>query len=157
MSHKSFNLYPAGCGKLTGVSNPITVRASGSRFGSWMTDTMIPSSDNRVSPSFSTYIPQSWTLDFFLRSHNNHVITVQDSWSLLGKRGHYFTQEILVWGLSSNWTIAFHDEMDQQLVLMVQSSITFPKDMLAKTYFTTVRIRFDRTLSWFGSFRCCRF
>uniref|UniRef100_A0A3Q0RKV8 Olfactomedin 2a n=1 Tax=Amphilophus citrinellus TaxID=61819 RepID=A0A3Q0RKV8_AMPCI len=37
-----------GCGKLTGVSNPITVRASGSRFGSWMTDTMIPSSDNRV-------------------------------------------------------------------------------------------------------------
>ncbi|TNN41277.1 Noelin-2 [Liparis tanakae] len=36
-----------GCGKLTGVSNPITVRASGSRFGSWMTDTMIPSSDNR--------------------------------------------------------------------------------------------------------------
>uniref|UniRef100_A0A4W4HAZ1 Olfactomedin-like domain-containing protein n=1 Tax=Electrophorus electricus TaxID=8005 RepID=A0A4W4HAZ1_ELEEL len=37
-----------GCGKLTGVSNPITVRASGSRFGSWMTDTMIPSSDSRV-------------------------------------------------------------------------------------------------------------
>ncbi|KAG5832802.1 hypothetical protein ANANG_G00295010 [Anguilla anguilla] len=37
-----------GCGKLTGVSNPITVRASGSRFGSWMTDTMTPSSDNRV-------------------------------------------------------------------------------------------------------------
>ncbi|KAJ8367077.1 hypothetical protein AAFF_G00331320 [Aldrovandia affinis] len=36
-----------GCGKLTGVSNPITIRASGSRFGSWMTDTMIPSSDNR--------------------------------------------------------------------------------------------------------------
>ncbi|KAG7263471.1 hypothetical protein CRUP_028957 [Coryphaenoides rupestris] len=36
-----------GCGKLTGVSNPITVRASGSRFGSWMTDTMIPSSDSR--------------------------------------------------------------------------------------------------------------
>ncbi|XP_053573894.1 noelin-2 isoform X2 [Bombina bombina] len=37
-----------GCGKLTGVSNPTTVRASGSRFGSWMTDTMAPSSDNRV-------------------------------------------------------------------------------------------------------------
>ncbi|XP_029604637.1 noelin-2-like, partial [Salmo trutta] len=38
-----------GCGRLTGVSNPITVRASGSRFGSWMTDAMIPSSDSRVS------------------------------------------------------------------------------------------------------------
>ncbi|XP_043940621.1 noelin-2 [Protopterus annectens] len=37
-----------GCGQLTGVSNPITVRASGSRFGSWMTDTLAPSTDNRV-------------------------------------------------------------------------------------------------------------
>uniref|UniRef100_A0A3Q4GVN2 Olfactomedin 2b n=1 Tax=Neolamprologus brichardi TaxID=32507 RepID=A0A3Q4GVN2_NEOBR len=37
-----------GCGRLTAVSNPITVRASGSRFGSWMTDAMIPSSDSRV-------------------------------------------------------------------------------------------------------------
>ncbi|NWW73938.1 NOE2 protein, partial [Climacteris rufus] len=37
-----------GCGKLTGVSNPITIRASGSRFGSWMTDTMTPSADSRV-------------------------------------------------------------------------------------------------------------
>ncbi|KAF1637452.1 Noelin-2, partial [Eudyptes filholi] len=38
----------SGCGKLTGVSNPITIRASGSRFGSWMTDTMTPSTDSRV-------------------------------------------------------------------------------------------------------------
>ncbi|KAG7460299.1 hypothetical protein MATL_G00220030 [Megalops atlanticus] len=45
-----------GCGKLTGVSNPITVRASGSRFGSWMTDTMTPSSDNRV-----------WSMDGYLK------------------------------------------------------------------------------------------
>uniref|UniRef100_A0A3Q2NW95 Olfactomedin 2b n=1 Tax=Fundulus heteroclitus TaxID=8078 RepID=A0A3Q2NW95_FUNHE len=37
-----------GCGRLTAVSNPITVRASGSRFGSWMTDAMIPSSESRV-------------------------------------------------------------------------------------------------------------
>lgn len=37
-----------GCGRLTAVSSPITVRASGSRFGSWMTDAMIPSSDSRV-------------------------------------------------------------------------------------------------------------
>lgn len=49
---------PPGCGKLTGVSNPITVRASGSRFGSWMTDTMIPSSDNRVSPSVFLFTPE---------------------------------------------------------------------------------------------------
>ncbi|XP_033824736.1 noelin-2-like isoform X1 [Periophthalmus magnuspinnatus] len=37
-----------GCGRLTTVSSPITVRASGSRFGSWMMDAMIPSSDSRV-------------------------------------------------------------------------------------------------------------
>ncbi|NXF76726.1 NOE2 protein, partial [Sclerurus mexicanus] len=41
-------LQKLGCGKLTGVSNPITIRASGSRFGSWMTDTVTPSSDSRV-------------------------------------------------------------------------------------------------------------
>ncbi|XP_030921271.1 noelin-2, partial [Geospiza fortis] len=41
-------LQKLGCGKLTGVSNPITIRASGSRFGSWMTDTMTPSTDSRV-------------------------------------------------------------------------------------------------------------
>ncbi|XP_017592143.1 PREDICTED: noelin-2 [Corvus brachyrhynchos] len=46
-SRPPFPAFP-GCGKLTGVSNPITVRASGSRFGSWMTDTMTPSTDNRV-------------------------------------------------------------------------------------------------------------
>ncbi|KFU85593.1 Noelin-2, partial [Chaetura pelagica] len=40
--------FSPGCGKLTGVSHPITIRASGSRFGSWMTDTMTPSADSRV-------------------------------------------------------------------------------------------------------------
>ncbi|XP_032297663.1 noelin-2, partial [Coturnix japonica] len=38
----------SGCGRLTGVSAPITIRASGSRFGSWMTDAVMPSSDSRV-------------------------------------------------------------------------------------------------------------
>ncbi|XP_077643876.1 noelin-2 [Lonchura striata] len=41
-------LQKLGCGKLTGVSSPVTVRASGSRFGSWMTDTVTPSADSRV-------------------------------------------------------------------------------------------------------------
>lgn len=46
--HSHCSHFP-GCGKLTGVSNPITIRAMGSRFGSWMTDTMAPSADSRVS------------------------------------------------------------------------------------------------------------
>ncbi|XP_020384732.1 noelin-2-like isoform X1 [Stegostoma tigrinum] len=37
-----------GCGKLTGISNPFTVRASGSRFGAWMTDTLASSTENRL-------------------------------------------------------------------------------------------------------------
>ncbi|KAM9792173.1 noelin-2-like [Neosynchiropus ocellatus] len=37
-----------GCGRLTALSGPLTVRTSGSRFGSWMTDAVIPSSDSRV-------------------------------------------------------------------------------------------------------------
>lgn len=37
------------CGKLTGISDPVTVKTSGSRFGSWMTDPLAPEGDNRVS------------------------------------------------------------------------------------------------------------
>lgn len=39
----------AACGKLTGISDPVTIKASGSRFGSWMTDPLAPEGDNRVS------------------------------------------------------------------------------------------------------------
>lgn len=39
----------AACGKLTGISDPVTVKTSGSRFGSWMTDPLAPEGDNRVS------------------------------------------------------------------------------------------------------------
>lgn len=65
-----------GCGKLTGVSNPITVRASGSRFGSWMTDTMIPSSDNRVRKTVPQhYITPSLPLLWWAASPRRHTIT----------------------------------------------------------------------------------
>ncbi|XP_042573452.1 noelin-2b isoform X1 [Cyprinus carpio] len=37
-----------GCGQLTGISAPLTIRSSGSRFGSWMMDSLIDSIDNRV-------------------------------------------------------------------------------------------------------------
>lgn len=40
------------CGKLTGISDPVTVKTSGSRFGSWMTDPLAPEGDNRVSAFF---------------------------------------------------------------------------------------------------------
>lgn len=65
-----------GCGKLTGVSNPITIRASGSRFGSWMTDTMIPSSDNRVretKPSSVLHI--TWPLLWISGRRRGHTCT----------------------------------------------------------------------------------
>ncbi|XP_026102982.1 noelin-2-like isoform X1 [Carassius auratus] len=37
-----------GCGQLTGISAPLTIRSSGSRFGSWMMDSLVDSTDNRV-------------------------------------------------------------------------------------------------------------
>lgn len=44
------NLAPflPACGKLTGISDPITIKTSGSRFGSWMTDPLAPEGDTRV-------------------------------------------------------------------------------------------------------------
>ncbi|CAJ0942510.1 unnamed protein product [Ranitomeya imitator] len=49
------------CGKLTGISEPVTVKASGSRFGSWMTDPLAPEGDNR----------QVWYMDGY---HNNRFV-----------------------------------------------------------------------------------
>ncbi|XP_072925545.1 noelin-2a isoform X3 [Hemitrygon akajei] len=50
-----------GCGKLTGISNPSTVRASGSRFGAWMTDTLASSAENRI-----------WSMDGYLNGRIVH-------------------------------------------------------------------------------------
>ncbi len=41
----------SACGKLTGISDSITVKTSGSRYGSWMTDPLAPDGDTRVSSS----------------------------------------------------------------------------------------------------------
>ncbi|XP_035524035.1 olfactomedin 1b isoform X1 [Dicentrarchus labrax] len=48
------------CGKLTGISDPITIKTSGSRFGSWMTDPLAPEGDTRV-----------WYMDGY---HNNRFV-----------------------------------------------------------------------------------
>ncbi|KAI4795412.1 hypothetical protein KUCAC02_031432, partial [Chaenocephalus aceratus] len=48
------------CGKLTGISEPVTIKTSGSRFGSWMTDPLAAAGDNRV-----------WYMDGY---HNNRFV-----------------------------------------------------------------------------------
>ncbi|XP_058158621.1 noelin isoform X3 [Dasypus novemcinctus] len=45
------------CGKLTGISDPVTVKTSGSRFGSWMMDPLAPEGDNRARASAASYRP----------------------------------------------------------------------------------------------------
>ncbi|XP_063344914.1 noelin-like isoform X1 [Pelmatolapia mariae] len=55
------------CGKLTGISEPITIKTSGSRFGSWMTDPLAPAGDNRV-----------WYMDGY---HNNRFVREYQSMS----------------------------------------------------------------------------
>ncbi|XP_005987468.1 olfactomedin 1b isoform X2 [Latimeria chalumnae] len=53
------------CGKLTGISDPVTIRTSGSRFGSWMTDPLAPEGDNKI-----------WYMDGY---HNNRFVREYDS------------------------------------------------------------------------------
>ncbi len=48
-------VHPAACGKLTDISDAITMKTSGSRFGSWMTDPLAPEGDTRVSVNAKTY------------------------------------------------------------------------------------------------------
>ncbi|XP_027008701.2 olfactomedin 1b isoform X1 [Tachysurus fulvidraco] len=48
------------CGKLTGISDPVTIKTSGSRFGAWMTDPLAPEGDNKV-----------WYMDGY---HNNRFV-----------------------------------------------------------------------------------
>ncbi|CAB1318810.1 unnamed protein product [Coregonus sp. 'balchen'] len=50
----------SACGKLTGISEPVTIKTSGSRFGSWMTDPAAPEGDTRV-----------WYMDGY---HNNRFV-----------------------------------------------------------------------------------
>ncbi|MBV99425.1 Noelin, partial [Eschrichtius robustus] len=49
-SHKQHlaRQFKVSCGKLTGISDPVTIKTSGSRFGSWMTDPLAPEGDNRA-------------------------------------------------------------------------------------------------------------
>lgn len=48
------------CGKLTGISDPVTIKTSGSRFGSWMTDPLAPEGDNRVSAPHMARLTVLW-------------------------------------------------------------------------------------------------
>lgn len=48
-NHVKHDVFVLACGKLTGISEPITIKTSGSRFGSWMTDPLAPPGDERVS------------------------------------------------------------------------------------------------------------
>ncbi|XP_061674253.1 noelin-like [Syngnathoides biaculeatus] len=55
------------CGKLTRIAEPVTVKTSGSRFGSWMTDPLAPAGDTRV-----------WYMDGY---HNNRFVREYESLS----------------------------------------------------------------------------
>lgn len=56
----------SACGKLTGISDAITIKTSGSRYGSWMTDPLAPDGDTRVSSS-SLYCLNCIPLDFLCK------------------------------------------------------------------------------------------
>ncbi|XP_066516483.1 noelin-2-like [Hoplias malabaricus] len=77
-----------GCGKLTGISYPVTIRSFGSRFGSWMMDSMIPSSDNRVW-SMDGYFKGRRVLEYrslqdFIKGQNFVVHQLPHPWAGTG-------------------------------------------------------------------------
>ncbi|XP_028909239.1 noelin-2 isoform X2 [Ornithorhynchus anatinus] len=85
-----------GCGKLTGVSNPITVRAMGSRFGSWMTDTMTPSTDSRV-----------WYMDGYYKGRR--VLEFRSLGDFA--RGQHFVQHLLPQPWSGTGHVVFNGSL----------------------------------------------
>ncbi|KAK1876193.1 Noelin [Dissostichus eleginoides] len=60
LSCLTLNILYSPAGKLTGISEPVTIKTSGSRFGSWMTDPLAAAGDNRV-----------WYMDGY---HNNRFV-----------------------------------------------------------------------------------
>ncbi|XP_053708972.1 noelin-2-like isoform X2 [Synchiropus splendidus] len=73
-------IHQLGCGRLTAIGEPRTVRTAGSRFGSWMTDAMMPSADGRV-----------WSMDGF--SKGRRVLEFRSMEDFC--RGQNFVQHLL--------------------------------------------------------------
>ncbi|KAM8841783.1 LOW QUALITY PROTEIN: noelin-2-like [Synchiropus picturatus] len=73
-------LQQQGCGRLAAIGEPRTVRTAGSRFGSWMTDAMMPSADGRV-----------WSMDGF--SQGRRVLEFRSMEDF--RRGQNFVQHLL--------------------------------------------------------------
>ncbi|XP_075041837.1 noelin [Mixophyes fleayi] len=77
------------CGKLTGISDPVTIKASGSRFGSWMTDPQAPEGDNRVwymdGYHNNRFVREYKSMDDFMNSDNFTSHRLPHPWSGTGQ------------------------------------------------------------------------
>ncbi|XP_076135581.1 noelin-2-like [Alosa pseudoharengus] len=110
-----------GCGRLTGISNPMTMRASGSRFGSWMMDAIIPSSDNRVW-SMDGYFKGRRVLEYrtmgdFVKGQNFVVHVLPYPWA---GTGHVVYNGSLYYNKhQSNVVVQYH--LRQRRVLLQRS------------------------------------
>lgn len=76
------------CGKLTGISDPVTVKTSGSRFGSWMTDPLAPEGDNRVSASCTEPRPRSPSPEYLALTSVPTYLDTHSSVCGLSAAGH---------------------------------------------------------------------
>lgn len=77
------------CGKLTGISDPVTIKTSGSRFGSWMTDPLAPPGDTRVwymdGYHNNRFVREYSSLEYFMSSENFTSHRLPHPWSGTGQ------------------------------------------------------------------------
>ncbi|XP_042193613.1 noelin isoform X2 [Callorhinchus milii] len=77
------------CGKLTGISNPLTVKTSGSRFGAWMTDPATPEGDTTVyymdGYHNNRFVRVYKSLQNFMNADNFTVHRLPHPWSGTGQ------------------------------------------------------------------------
>ncbi|XP_043914241.1 noelin isoform X3 [Protopterus annectens] len=77
------------CGKLTGISDPITIKTSGSRFGSWMTDPLAPEGDTRVwymdGYHNNRYVKEFKSMSDFMSKDNHTSYRLPHPWSGTGQ------------------------------------------------------------------------
>ncbi|XP_067115910.1 noelin-2-like [Osmerus mordax] len=85
-----------GCGHLTDISAPVTVRVSGSRFGAWMTDGMMLSSDTRV-----------WSMDGYV--NGKRVLEFRNMEDFL--HGRSLTQHLLPYPWSGTGHVVYNGSL----------------------------------------------
>ncbi|XP_055516277.1 olfactomedin 1b isoform X1 [Leucoraja erinacea] len=112
------------CGKLTGISNPVTIKTSGSRFGAWMTDPASPEGDTKVyymdGYHNNRFVRVYKSLQDFTSTDNFTVHRLPHPWSGTGQV--VYNQTLYFNKYQSHIIIKFHIPSER---LLIQRSLDY--------------------------------